>query len=241
MHALRLRIYRLLNRSWPIALTFGGRKLWGWKPLSLIKPHEPETALFFEQYIKPGMRVADVGANVGWYTLMFSDLVGEQGHVYAYEPDPKSFSRLEKGVLFHQKKNKIHNIELFNAAVAESEGEIDLYGKLGSGRNSTSHQGEGELVTRSKAVLLPNDIDIAKIDVEGGEISVLRGSMPKAATVEYSFSILDREGESGSNYLDTIRALGYEIYTINSYGEPQLLSGLPSGQGHVNLFIKLRN
>ncbi|MGB4076291.1 MAG: FkbM family methyltransferase [Minisyncoccia bacterium] len=236
--AIKKGIYKLLNRPWPIALTYNGRTLWGWKPLSLFKPHETETARFFEKYIRPGMRVADVGANVGWYTLMFSDLVGSEGMVHAYEPDPRSFSRLEKGAKYHLKKRRRANILLHQEAVTDEEREVKLYGSLGSGRNSTARSEQGGVVASVQGVLLPPDIDIAKIDVEGGELDVLQGSRPKAATVEYSFTLLDREVGAGEVYLAAIRALGYEIFSIDPHGTIHPLIGTPTGQGHINLFVR---
>src|SRR5262249_7878864 len=46
--------------------------------------------IFFARQVKPGMTVIDVGANFGYYTLLFGSLVGDEGRVYAVEPNPRA-------------------------------------------------------------------------------------------------------------------------------------------------------
>ena len=58
----------------------------------------------FKNIIKPGMRVLDLGANIGFYTVLFSKLVGENGKVFAFEPDPKNFKYLEGNI------KTLHNV-----------------------------------------------------------------------------------------------------------------------------------
>ena len=52
--------------------------------------------IFFARNLKPGMTVVDVGANFGYYTLLFGALVGEKGHVYAIEPNPNVVPKLRR-------------------------------------------------------------------------------------------------------------------------------------------------
>src|ERR1051326_8980092 len=53
-----------------------------------------EDLRFFEQHLRPGMRVLDIGANQGIYSLMISRIVGQDGCVYSFEPDPGLFDSL---------------------------------------------------------------------------------------------------------------------------------------------------
>jgi len=67
--------------------------------------------------------VVDIGANIGYYTLIFARLVGEQGRVFAFEPDPANFSLLAKNVAV----NNYHNVELIQKAVSDQTGNARLY------------------------------------------------------------------------------------------------------------------
>jgi len=60
--------------------------------------HEPATVLVVQNLLTPGMVFYDVGAQVGQYTLLAAELVGSLGSVHSFEPDPTSFSVLEKNV-----------------------------------------------------------------------------------------------------------------------------------------------
>src|SRR5437867_3185244 len=66
---------------------------------------EPFETQLVQQMVRPGDVVLDVGANIGYYTLIFAELVGEQGHVYAFEPDPRNFAFLAKNVHSNRYRN----------------------------------------------------------------------------------------------------------------------------------------
>lgn len=112
----KIRLFRDLSTSFldktTFALpaeTFYGKKLFV-NPLdpvgnSLIKTGlwERETTLFFMKFIKQGMCVVDIGAHIGYYTILFSSLVGKEGKVYAFEPEIKNYNIL------------LHNLRINNA------------------------------------------------------------------------------------------------------------------------------
>jgi hypothetical protein len=96
--------------------------------LSIFSIHEPlETGLVKEK-IKKGDVVLDIGANIGYYTLIFAKLVGEEGKVFAFEPEPTNFSLLEKNVEI----NGYKNVVLIQKAVSNETGKIRLYLSKGS-------------------------------------------------------------------------------------------------------------
>ncbi len=93
---------------------------------------EPHESSLVQNYLKRGMTFVDVGANVGYYSLMASSIVGPKGRVIAFEPSPYASGRLRETVL----ENGVTNIEVVQAGLAERDGQIELYiGK--SGRNHT--------------------------------------------------------------------------------------------------------
>jgi predicted methyltransferase len=73
------------------------------------------------KYIRKGDVVLDIGANIGFYTKILSALVGEQGKVYAFEPDATNFSHLKKNA------GHLKNAVLINKAVSDKTGKITLY------------------------------------------------------------------------------------------------------------------
>src|SRR5262245_13382224 len=76
-----------------------------------------ETKLVLENICR-GDWVIDVGANIGYYTLLFAQKVGQRGRVFAFEPDPENFELLEHNV----RQNGYDNVVLVNKAVAEKTG-----------------------------------------------------------------------------------------------------------------------
>lgn len=123
---------------------------------------------------RPGDVVADVGANVGLYTIAFAKRVGADGMVYAFEPDPANFRPLEKQCRLNQITKRVR---LYEAAVADSDGHVTF--EVGFG--SESHIGNGTAGVQVRSVCLDSvfaagRLDILKIDVEGFEEVVLKGA-----------------------------------------------------------------
>lgn len=76
---------------------------------------------YLKKNVKPADVVLDIGANIGFYSLLFSDLVGTNGKVYAFEPEKNNFNKLIQNT---KRKTNIHCI---NAAVADTSGILNLY------------------------------------------------------------------------------------------------------------------
>lgn len=127
--------------------------------------------------ISPGMTVADIGANIGIYTRMFSALTGATGHVHAFEPAPANFEKLEATV------SGLSNVSLRHAAVGAGSGTIKLYV---SNELNVDHRtfdsGDGRASIDVPLVKLDDyfspgqRVDFIKIDVQGYELSVLQGA-----------------------------------------------------------------
>jgi len=124
-----------------------------------------------------GMVAVDVGAHVGYYSRFFARAVGRAGSVYAFEPDPDTFSILERNT------GRYPQVTRFNSAVLDREDTVTLY--RGRHRGTTSlwpenAQGQIEMPFRVAATSLDKAldgvrVDLVKIDVEGAEQEVLAG------------------------------------------------------------------
>jgi len=138
-----------------------------------------EESAFFQKQLRPGMTVVDVGANIGLYTLRFSKLVGSNGRVYAFEPDPGLFSQAEANF----RRNAIKNTIIFPmAAGADQEKKFLYQDAMNSGNNSLRRSALDEKspeltveVTTLDLILGKDRIDWMKIDVQGWEPAVFQG------------------------------------------------------------------
>jgi len=144
----------------------------------VYREYEPYESSLVRKYIKSGMTVYNIGANIGYYTLLASECVGEQGKVYAFEPAPGNFELLQKNV----SENKLTNIEIFQMAVGAENGSAAL--SLSS-TNSGDHRLQ-EISTRDQVVVAVESIDsfisaghtppnAIIMDVQGAEFDVVRG------------------------------------------------------------------
>lgn len=140
---------------------------------------EPFETLLVQRLVSPGDTVVDVGANIGYYTLQFARLVGEAGHVYAFEPDPRNFALLEENVW----QNGYRNVTLVRAAVAAEPGRVQLHlNAENRGDHRIYPSAPGRAAIDVEAVALDDyfsdhkgHFHLVKIDVQGAETGVFLG------------------------------------------------------------------
>lgn len=187
---------------------------------------EYETELF-KKNLKKGDVVIDIGANIGYHTLIAAELVGSRGHVYAFEPDPHNFQFLEKNV----NANKYKNVTLINKALSNKKGRSKLFlsneDNYGDFRIYDSQDKRPsidiELITLDQYFSKNKKIDVIKIDVQGAEGLVLKGGTSllkrtKKLTLFTEFwpMALEMSGVTGTEYLDILKKNRFDIYEINS-------------------------
>jgi len=133
-----------------------------------------ESLLTWSSMLRPGMTVIDVGAFVGEYTFIASHTVGPAGHVYAVEPFPPSYRKLEDSVL----KLKHSNVTTMNFATSDKTATLTM--QIGEDHisNSLHVQGTESIEVKASTIddLIPAaNVDLMKIDVEGHELYALMG------------------------------------------------------------------
>jgi FkbM family methyltransferase len=139
---------------------------------------------FVERYLDPGMTVLDIGAHHGFYSLLASKKVGRDGRVIAFEPSPRERERLAR----HLTLNACSNVLVEETALGETEGQADFFlvADKETGCNSL-RQPRTKHRTRKVQVHVKRlddylrtarieRVDFVKLDVEGAELSVLRGA-----------------------------------------------------------------
>ncbi|HEU5202203.1 MAG TPA: FkbM family methyltransferase [Nitrospira sp.] len=130
-----------------------------------------------EERVRPGMRIVDIGANVGLYSTLLARLVGPNGHVHAFEPEPSLFRALQGNL----QMNNLGNLTAVNAALGDRSGTTTLYrSPFNTGDNRLG--GLGQLGQRIDVQILRLDdalpfpsVDFIKMDVQGYEMAVFEG------------------------------------------------------------------
>jgi FkbM family methyltransferase len=147
--------------------------------LSIDHDFEPLETRFFLGAAKPGFVVVDIGANIGYYTLLFARCVGASGKVFAFEPDQDNFRLLSANV----KMNGYLNVTLMEAAVSDKNGQLPLYrNDVNRMDHRTYDPGEGWAQMPVPAVRIDDyfrseviTIDLIKLDIQGSEHRALAG------------------------------------------------------------------
>jgi len=133
------------------------------------------------QYVKTGEYVIDVGANFGLWSFKMSELVGDNGRVFAFEPLAKNINYFEQNI----KLNRADNITLFKMGLSDMAGQMKIFegfdlgstSLLGNNTNKwTGRKDMGEIRTID-SFNFDRPIKFIKIDVEGFELHVLNGAV----------------------------------------------------------------
>lgn len=175
---------RVVDMGWAkIEVNVEGRGLDGMAAaLVFEKQYEPLTTEIAKRIVKPGMNAVDVGANIGYYTLLLAGLVGKEGVVQSIEPQADNYRMLTRNV----GRNKADNVLATCTALSDRDGRAELYeSKTESGEHSLVN---GRVTTTNRTVtivdvttldkiLRDGRVDFIKIDVEGNEQRVIEGGM----------------------------------------------------------------
>lgn len=189
--------------------------------------YEPHLTRVFERYCRPGMTVVDVGANLGYYSLLASTLVGTSGRVVALEPNSENCRLL----LSSLRLNRSTNVELLPVAADVATGWAYYSTHVGSNGGLIDSD---ELLTHPGVVvptfrlddLVSDRVDFLKMDVEGAEGRVVRGATRlierdrPVVTTELKDEMLTRVSNmSVREYLGYFESIGYRPILLDKVGE----------------------
>jgi FkbM family methyltransferase len=201
----------------------------GWH-VTFFGTYEPELREIFRAVLHPRGIAIDVGANVGWHTLLMARLVGPAGRVLAIEPNASVRRRLEDNVSI----NRLSQVAIIPSAMSDADEAVDFYGPAAEDAGSGSgHIVRGE--RSSKQTTVPVDarrldaivadaqlerLDLIKIDVEGLEWAVLHGGEQTIAkfrpfiVFEYDARFAARGGGTPRVLADFFVRHGYRLFAI---------------------------
>lgn len=175
--------------------------------------YEREQTRLFEQHVRSGATVLDVGAHVGYYTLISAVLAGPSGRVHAFEPNPRNAEFLRR----HVRINRLDNVRVEQAAVSDGAGTARFDFGTGSGTGHLADAGALEVRTLrlddycAEHGLAPA---VIKIDVEGAEVSVLQGARETLARHRPVVFLSTHGPEVHRASLAFLRELGYRVAPI---------------------------
>ncbi len=178
---------------------------------------EPEQTSVFVENLADGDVFFDVGANVGYYTVLGSRLVGENGLVVAFEPVARNLAHLYN----HVALNKLENVSIIPAACSD---EISLAAFSTGPNNAMGHLTDENNEMPGKNLMLVPTVtldevaerlgvvpDVLKIDVEGAELSVLRGASSKILPAKPKIFLSLHSEILRTDCLEYLRKFGYEF------------------------------
>jgi FkbM family methyltransferase len=184
----------------------------------------------FQSLVRPGDVVVDVGANVGYYTVLAARAVGPTGHVYAFEPEPANFARLRATI----RAFRYQHVTLVAQAVSDSDEPARLYLAPDSmpGDHRIVDPGDGRRFISVGALRLDDyfasatpspRVDAIKMDIQGAEMRALDGM---DATLSRNHDVklftefwpigLHRAGVDPRAYLDRLASYGFQVYEIDN-------------------------
>ncbi|BAY11367.1 FkbM family methyltransferase [Calothrix sp. NIES-2098] len=205
----------------------------------LREDYEPELK-YLNNVLQPGRVFVDVGANFGVYTVIASKLVADTGKVLAFEPAAETYPILDRNVEI----NNFSNVKVFHAAVSDKTGTSRFYHvnnapnsySLGADTESTSFE---EVATVTLEDVFQKEaierFDLMKVDVEGAEELVLRGSqslikkMRPQIIFEASADRAKMLGLTTDGAWNLLKEWGYEFFAIEKTGKLKPLNSIKFG------------
>lgn len=191
---------------------------------------EPNLTQYMTETIKPGVTVVDVGANVGYYSLLMSRLVGPAGKVIAIEPAIHTFGKLQRNLDL----NGCKNVSARNVAVAARKGQIKLFRSPHGDANTGSatvvpYKGadEGSVVECDTLMSILGDdaesVCFIKIDIEGAEFPLLSEILANKDRFTKPLIVVSEVSSGNEPVIEQFRCHGFRCafveneYSVESY------------------------
>lgn len=181
--------------------------------------YEPTIQGKIKKYIHEVGLVFDIGGNIGQYTLLFSDLVGEKGKVVTIEPDYKNFSFLQ----FNVNVNNLSNVVCLKKGISDTPGVVEFYrdtetgGRKGSFERAFVHQNFKGFTEKVETTTLDSLIEeygcphFVKVDVEGFEAKVINGLTKQLKNTVFLVEVREETKQEVFHYFQQREYVCYHI------------------------------
>ncbi|SRR5579875_623238 len=184
--------------------------------------YEPNLTYFFINTLRTGDLVVDVGANIGYFSLLASKLVGPSGKVISIEAAPQTFDLLR----WNLERNACANVEALNVAATLNETTVEIVQRdvhnIGSNEIQISAGPKpGGVAGRPVSAIMGGEISrvrLIKIDIEGSEAPVLEDIIAHIAEFPQRLTIVVEITENSAKYVEAFRQAGFQIAGLpNNY------------------------
>jgi len=206
------------------------------KSISENHTWEPPMTAALQKHLRQGMVFLDIGANIGYFTMLAAQAVGPSGQVFSFEASQANASL----IYLSARLNKFDNVHIFPFALASSRGTW-VYESFSSNGRLVPFDANFQLLPgRTLVYAMPLDgllhdqkrVDVIKIDIEGAEYMALEGAkelLRRCRPVIFSefspFQLKSTSGKSGRDYLELLRSLNYDICLLSHTGETSSVRG----------------
>ena len=185
---------------------------------------EPDSILLFQSLLRPDMVVVDLGAHLGYYSLVAAKEIGDKGKVYAFEPQPQNCDMLRKSIHANGYDNTIIVVQ---KAVSDKSGSFPLYLTEQGDWGATMSRSTGKQSISIEATTLDEFFDsqgwpavqIIKMDVEGAEKAALEGMKELVKRnptlkliIEFSPAQQAASGTSNEEFFNALTTLGFQKF-----------------------------
>jgi FkbM family methyltransferase len=198
---------------------------------------DPAIQELFCAFVRPRMVFFDCGAHIGEYTLLCAGLVRTDGHVHAFEPDPRVFSYLEENV----RNNALTNVVLNRFALADSAGYASFVLHEDATSSGLRDCATGVGVDQIKVATMTLDdyvemrrvgrIDAIKIDVEGAEAALVMGAGRTFASLRPGLVFIEcHDANRVGELVERFRGLGYETSVMGGGEQPHIVAQSPKAE-----------
>jgi len=220
--------------------------------------YEKKITELFNNLVKPGMVVIDIGANIGYYSLIAARLAGINGKVYAFEPEPNNYNILISNI---EANNFSHIIMPIEKLVLNNYGKTRLFihrfnlGAHSISKDNIATEGKGFVDMETVTIddffkTIPDKrVDLFKIDVEGAEGLVIKGAAetiklnnPKII-MEFFPRLLRNAGTEPADLLSDLKMYNFRIKVILCEKITEItqigkIIEIAQNNGHINLFLE---
>ncbi len=185
--------------------------------------YESDKQQTFVAHVKPGMTVFDIGAHVGFYTLLSARLVDKSGRVFAFEPSPRNLPKLKE----HVHLNRGDNITVLECAVADAHGEMGFdipalnadQGYMGRISENGSVRVPVETIDGLIAAGTIAPAQVVKMDVEGAELKALQGGREFFTTHHPTIFLATHGAQVHQDCCNLLRDWGFGLSSLTP-GQP---------------------
>ncbi len=224
--------------------------------------YEPDVTHAISHFVKPGAHVIDAGANFGYFSLLLSKLVGDEGEVLAFEPDPNHYLKLSDNIVLNHSDNvtampvALWADQDFKVFCLIKEGGYSSFIPYVSSKVGTVI-GSRKLLTHALDDIVPDywlPVNFMKLDCEGAEEAILLGAQKilqcgvDCVVTEFNYNIMPIFGTSDVSVRQYMHDLDYDFFLLKKNGETPFyvppgfdLSLLAEHKAIVNVMFSTRD